>query len=90
MRSAPVDPEPRVRRVFVAIAGMLVDAAGTPVPDALVRAAGASARSDADGHFALQVVGRGPFALEALVGGQRLARRDVVAGARDVTVRLER
>jgi hypothetical protein len=72
------------------IAGTLVDPAGAPVPDALVRAAGASTRSDAEGHFALQLVGHGPFMLEALVGGQRLAHRDVIAGARDVTLRLER
>jgi protocatechuate 3,4-dioxygenase beta subunit len=94
---ALVSGDARVRdvRLVVAverttIAGTLVDLAGAPVTDALVRASGASTRSDADGRFALQLVGPGPFTLEALVGGQRLARRDVDAGAHDVTLRLER
>lgn len=73
------------------IAGTLVDLAGAPVPDAVVRAAGATTRSDGEGRFVLRVVGPGPFTIDALVGGNRVAHRDAIAGgARDVSLRLER
>jgi hypothetical protein len=68
--------------VRTSLSGVVVDANGAPVPDALVVAQPGTreARSDVQGRFTLSSTQPGPFSVEARASGARTARLEDVAG----------
>jgi hypothetical protein len=74
------------------VTGIVVDAAGAPVPDALVVIAPGvrDTRTAVDGRFTVGSLHPGPYRIEARASGMRSAMvADVVAGTTDLRIVLE-